>query len=324
VQPAADPDPALDDLDLRVARDKAAGGDWTAGRDVIAAAGADWERRGHRIWALSEVGGGEVPWLDAWLAATPDDPTAITFQAATLTRRARKARGAAAAANTSAGQFRAYRELMARAEDVVLRAVEMSPDDPVPCVELMVTCFATGDRDGFADALAEARRRDAANFDVNTVAVNFACEKWFGSHRAMFTTAREAAEAAPAGSASVALPLQAHFEFLNREYFWGGTSAESLVKCRDYFKRSVVQRELDVCAAKWHAAGPPTGARAMICHNWFAAAYVLSDRREDARRTFDTIGPHVAGYAWSYFFRSRTGGFLAGWAWANRARLQVT
>src|SRR5689334_4722568 len=94
VLPEPDTDRAYDDLDLRAAREQAVAGDWAAAKAVIDAAGPDWELRARRIMVLAEAAPESAPqWLDAWLAAEPEDPTAVTLHAAALDDRAGDARG---------------------------------------------------------------------------------------------------------------------------------------------------------------------------------------------------------------------------------------
>ncbi|MFF5225399.1 hypothetical protein [Dactylosporangium sp. NPDC000521] len=320
--PVLDRDRALDDHDLRFMRARAVAGDWTAARDVIAAAGVGWERRGHRIWVLAEAAPDNAgEWLDAWLSATPDDPTAVTLYAAALSERAGRARGAAPAARTSQDQFRSFGELSAQARVQAQRAVTLTADDPVPCNILLGSMFGDAEHRGaFREVLAEAKRRDRFDFEVHSTAVTFLCEKWFGSHDAMFAAARETASEAPPGTGVTMLPLLAHLEYAMRQYSWGKVSTSALVDCRRYFRRPDVQRELDECVTKWRSPGSPTHAKALICENWLAIAYALSGRREECKAVFERIGPHAASHIWSYFFGSTIGGFTANWAWANRVR----
>ncbi|MEV4137316.1 hypothetical protein AB0J72_34715 [Dactylosporangium sp. NPDC049742] len=70
-----DVDRALDDHDLRAARERAVAGDRRAAADVIAAAGTDLERRGHRIAILGDAAEEQGrDRLDAWLAGRRRDP----------------------------------------------------------------------------------------------------------------------------------------------------------------------------------------------------------------------------------------------------------
>ncbi|WP_326999702.1 hypothetical protein OHA72_31750 [Dactylosporangium sp. NBC_01737] len=316
--PLPDKDGALDDHELRAARALATTGYWLPAQTVIAAAGTGWERRGHRITVLGEAaadGGGG--WLDEWLAAAPDDPTAITLNAATLSLRASKARGSASAAGTTREQFLRFDELSAAAQVQAQRAVAVDRADPAPCTILCRTMYSRGDGDGFHAALAEGRRRDPFDFDLNARAVDFHCAKWFGSHDTMFAIARGTADAAPPGVGVTMLPLLAHLEYAMREFSWGRVTDRTVKDSRAYFQRPDVQQEVDACVAKWHAAGPPAHPKAVLCDNWLAIVYALGSRRRECRAVFRRIGPYAATHLWTCFFGSQAGGFLANWRWAN-------
>ncbi|MCW3845125.1 hypothetical protein ONA70_34165 [Micromonospora yasonensis] len=319
--PAADLDPALDDLELRAARDKAVSGDWTAARDIVRAAGVDWERRGRRIDVLSRAAARDGAWLDAWLTAAPDDPTVVTLQAETLYSRAARARGSAPAVETSRKRLRQFAELSAQAEVVSRRAVQLAPRDPVPWAVLLDSMLAAGPQRwaDFGAALAEGRLRDRHNFSINLAAVSFYCAKWGGSHEKMFTAARECADAAPPGAGVTLLPVFAHLEYAMQRYLMGGQPwLYGIIMSRRYFRRPEVSQEIDACAGKWRAAGPPRHAQAMVCRNWLALAYSLGGRRAEARAVFEEIGPYAASPVWAYFHSSERGGFLENRRWANR------
>jgi hypothetical protein len=320
VPPMLDSDMALDDHALRHARDRARAGDWIAARDVVAAAGTDWELRSRRIGVLCEAAAQNDAWLYHWLQSAPDDPAAVTIYAATLATRAGDARGDAPASRTSPEQFRAFAELSDAAAAASRRAMALAgPDDPTPYVELLGAAYADGqvDTPEFRELLAEAKRRDPYNFDLHLTVVSLFCQKWFGSHEQMFAAAREVAAAAPPGANVVMVPFLAHFEFAMREYGWDQRTPESLAACSGHFQRPEVQGELDSWAAKWRA-GVPRPGRAVTCRHWLALAYFLSGRRAETKAVLDEIGPYLGStIAWAYFFPSTEAGFLTAWRWAN-------
>ncbi|MFC7529779.1 hypothetical protein [Actinoplanes sp. GCM10030250] len=320
--PPLDLDPALDDHQLRAAISRAAAGDWTAARDVVAAAGSDWELRGRRIGLLGGAATDGDAWLYDWLRAAPEDPAAVSIQASMLNSRAGDARGSAPADQTSAEQFQAFAALSDAAAEVSRRAVALAgPYDPTPYVELLDAMFADGrvQSPEFRDVLAEARRRDPFHFDLHVTLVSLLCEKWYGSHEQMFQAAREVSAAAPAGSNTVMMPFLAHFEYAMREFSWNKSTGQSVADTAMYFQRPEVQRELDACAAKWRA-GPHGPSRAMTCRNWLALYYFLSNRPEEGRQMFAEIGPYAGStIVWAYFLGTVENGFSAAWRFCHRA-----
>ncbi|GAB7036700.1 hypothetical protein JCM9533A_05470 [Catenuloplanes niger JCM 9533] len=321
--PIIDADPAMDDLGLRAARDRAhTTGDWTALRDVVAETGTDWERRTFRLRVLGEdASTAEGAWLDDWQEAAPDDPAAALIYAESLHRRAAKARGGASARNTTREQFAEFQALSAQAVSAARRALDLAgPDDPSPLILLLNGAFAgrTVDTPEFDAQATEARRRSPYHFELHLTLVSLYCEKWYGSHARMFEAARTVAEGAPAGANAVMLPYLAHFEYAMREFGWDRRDRTSLAAVATYFQRREIRDELDTWAAKWRAGAPHPPGRAMTCRHWLALAAFLGRRKDLARATFAEIGTHHGGTpAWGYFLPGAGSGFLAAWEWAH-------
>ncbi|WP_328473848.1 hypothetical protein OHA21_13615 [Actinoplanes sp. NBC_00393] len=203
------------------------------------------------------------------------------------------------------------------------RAIALAgPYDPAPFVELLDAMFADGrarvQSREFHDVLAEARRRDPFNFDLNVTLVSLYCQKWFGSHEQMFAVAREVSAAAPAGATAVMMPFLAHFEYAMREFSWNRADAQSLADVAMYFQRPQVQAELDACTAKWRV-GPKGPGRPMTMRNWLALYYFLANRRPEARAVFAEIGPFAGGtLAWEYFLGPAESAVALAWRLCHR------
>lgn len=294
-------------------------GDWQAARDLIAAAGTDWELRGRRIRSLADLAATDGTWLDSWLSADPDDAAAVLLQSARLSTQAGNARGGASAARTTGEQFANFHRLSEEASATGRRAIELAdPGDPVPWVELLGTMYAGPlARAGSIDEVfEEGRRRDPYNFELHLHAVSLRCQKWHGSHELMFATAREAA-AAPPGSNALLLPLFAHFEYAMREFAWDDRTGQALRSSRHYFQRLEVREEVDSAVARWRA-GTPNLARASTCRHWLALYYTLAGRKPEAKAVFTEIGQYVdPAVAWGYFYPSPAAGFIKSWRWAT-------
>jgi hypothetical protein len=155
VEPVLDRDPAVDDMALRAARDRVRAGDWRAARDVVLAAGRDWELRGRRLSVLTGAAAEDDAWLIAWMSAESSSPEAAIIFASLLMSRAGAARGAGPAAHTSAGQFRDFADLSRAAQVASRKAIGLAPDDPAPWIEIVYSLLATGER--------EAGRRGAGS-----------------------------------------------------------------------------------------------------------------------------------------------------------------
>ncbi|MEU7909260.1 hypothetical protein [Actinoplanes sp. NPDC049118] len=318
--PELDSDGIFADEPLREARERVRRGDWQAARKVIEDAGQDWELRGLRIGWLGLAASEDDGWVDAWLRAEPSDPTAVLIQAGTLIRRAILARGIASTAKTTAEQFQGFYTHMEAAAPVLRRAMELAgPQDPMPWADKLRTMFADQQaREGsFDEVYAEARRRDPFNFEVHLLAVQLRLDKWFGSHEQSFAAAREIADAAPAGSGVVLLPLYAHLEYAKREYHWDVTGDEPKAACAAYLRRPEVEEEVDRVIAKWRT-DTPDSALVPILLQWLAIYYTLARRRGQAKAVFDEIGPRVRPrHDWAYFWETPETGYLTSWRWAN-------
>ncbi|AEV85919.1 hypothetical protein ACWT_4900 [Actinoplanes sp. SE50] len=318
--PEFDAERALLDKGLWETRRDVLRGEWESARELIAAAGDDWELRGTRILSLGELAVADGRWLDAWREAHPDDPAATLMLSARIREQARQARGSASAAHTTAQQFADFHRLSEETAEVVRRAIDLAaPGDPVPWVQLLGTLYAgPRGRDGAIDEVfEEGRRRDPGNFDLHLHMLSLRCRKWYGSHERMFAIGREVAETAPDGTNVVLLPLFAHFEYAMQEYGWDKRSAAVLRDCRKYFRRTEVRQEVDRCIAKWRAGTPSIG-RLGTCRHWVALYYTLTGQRKAARAAFAEIGKYVdPAHAWAYFHPNREYGFFQGWRWAN-------
>ncbi|MEU4624957.1 hypothetical protein AB0G04_33910 [Actinoplanes sp. NPDC023801] len=317
--PEFDADQAVLDRSLARARRDVRRGDWTAARAVIDEAGDDWELRGRRIGSLSGLAAGDRGWLDSWLAAAPEDPIAVQMLAATLSDQAGRARGSATADKTSPQQAHGFHTLSAAAAEACHRAMELAgPADPNPWSERLGTMFTGVGPEEFDEIFDEGRRRDPFHFDLHSYAVTWRCEKWFGSHESMFTTAREVAAAAPAGASVVLLPLFAHYEYALSGFTWGADNTDkALAESRRWFRGPEVQQEIDSLIAKWRA-GTPHPATAQMLRQWVALFYSLAGRRKETRAVFEELGPYVIPHhAWGYLYGGGEYGYLRSWFWAS-------
>ena len=107
-------------------------------------------------------------------------------------------------------QFRAH---LAAAEVELHAAAALDPADPSPFAFLITV--ARGLNRGLPAAqrwFAEATARDPEHEGAHRAMLAFVCEKWHGSHDAMFAFARQAGSGAARGSILPALVIQAHLE----------------------------------------------------------------------------------------------------------------
>ena len=103
---------------------------------VVDAAGSDWERRHALVSALASQAEEDDSWLQAWLAAEPDNPIALSAYAKTLSTTAFAIRTTSRAEDVASDQWEAFFRVLRQAPEHCLHAAEVAPEDPTPWVVL--------------------------------------------------------------------------------------------------------------------------------------------------------------------------------------------
>lgn len=154
----------------------------------------------------------ELEHAEAWLADEPDNPAALLLGAAVYLHHALESRGQGTADTVTEHGARGFVEFSVAAEQCLARLVELRPEDPVPWAQRMQAAYALADSlDVFEDFHAEAVARDPDSWTVHRRLLNASCEKWYGSHGAMFAVARKASGDRPESPLSL-LVIPAHLE----------------------------------------------------------------------------------------------------------------
>lgn len=288
--------------ELRAALTAAYAGDHVPARDLLAATrvGAEWERRGAYVPRLAESALHSPGWLDAWLARSPRDPDAVLVKAEHCVRQAWEIRTGARASSVSHDQFQAFFALLDDAVPVLGAAAELNPTDPVPWqVALAHARGSQAPREVFDAYWAEATARAAHHYGCHVAAMQYLCDKWYGSHEEMFDFAETAAGQALPGSLLHALPLLAAVEY------------EVVADARDgrpaaYRPRieAALTRALELSAAYGQGDPEVAGVR-----NHLALMLVLAGRHGEALEQFRAVGVHATRYPWAYLGDAR-GEFL--------------
>ncbi|MEK8144530.1 hypothetical protein NKH18_30950 [Streptomyces sp. M10(2022)] len=124
-----------------------------------------------------------------------------------------KIRTGARAEDVEQDQFQAFFALLDDAVPVIRAAAELNPGPRPWRIALTHARGSRAPRDVFDAYRAEADARDPHHFGCHEQALQYLCDKWYGSHEEMFAYAEDAAETAPPGSMLHALPLQAVVEY---------------------------------------------------------------------------------------------------------------
>lgn len=284
--------------ELRAALSAAYAGDHVPARDLLAATrvGAEWERRGGYVPRLAESALHSPGWLDAWLAESPRDPDAVLVKAEHCVQQAWEIRTGARASSVSRDQFQAFFALLDDAVPVIGAAAELNPTDPVPWqVALTHARGSQAPREVFDAYWAEATARAPHHYGCHVSAMQYLCDKWYGSHEEMFDFAEAAAERALPGSKLHALPLLAVVEY---DVVGDGAGID----------RSRIHAALKR-AQELSDAYPQGDPEVAGVRNHLALMLVLADRHGEALEQFRAVGAHATEYPWAYLGDAR-GEFL--------------
>ncbi|MFD7513609.1 hypothetical protein ACFV85_02205 [Streptomyces niveus] len=288
--------------ELRAALTAAYAGDHAPARDLLAATrlGAEWERRGGYVPRLAESALHSPGWLDAWLAESPRDPDAVLVKAEHCVQQAWEIRTGARASSVSRDQFQAFFALLDDAVPVIGAAAELNPTDPVPWqVALTHARGSQAPREVFDAYWAEATARAPHHYGCHVSAMQYLCDKWYGSHGEMFDFAERAAEEALPGSKLHALPLLAAVEY--DVVADGGNGGAGIERSRIHAALKRAQQLSDA-----YPQGDPEVAGV---RNHLALMLVLADRHGEALEQFRAVGSHATQYPWAYLGDAR-GEFL--------------
>ncbi|MEV5241125.1 hypothetical protein AB0K89_18765 [Streptomyces cinnamoneus] len=285
------------DAPLRAALAAAAGGDHEPARELLAATrlGMQWERRNTYVSALAEFALHHPGWLDAWLSAAPEDPDAVLVKADLCIHQAWEIRSGARAEHVSEDRFRGFFALLEDAVPVIGAAVELNPTDPVPWrVALTHARGSQAPREVFDGYWREATARSSHHFGCHASALQYLCEKWFGSHEEMFAFAEEAADQALPGSLLHALPLLAAVE-----YAVVASAVEDGPLDPDRID-AAVERALGLVSHYEAGDEEIAGVR-----NHLALMLARAGRWADALEQFRAIGVHATEFPWAYLGDAR-------------------
>ncbi|MGY0487537.1 hypothetical protein [Streptomyces sp. WG-D5] len=289
-KPAHSFDPALDDTELGTARTALAQGRWTAARALLAATGADWDLRGHRVMGLAAEPTARA-WARDWLLAEPDSADAAVLLACAGVLRA------------VAGRGRPDRVRAACDE-----AAELVPDDPTPWLGRLLLERELGLEEDVVRLFDEVRLRHPGHHHAHHLMVARLAERRADVGQdplhEVYDFASWAAEQAPPDSPLALLPVVAHAEryrVLARagvlpddarlSGHWSGRRARLVLKAAfDWW-------------LEWGGTRERPGAthpRGRIDLNYLAHAKYCEGRPAEAAALFHRIGRHSTPHPWSY------------------------
>ncbi|MFD9906268.1 hypothetical protein [Streptomyces sp. NPDC059063] len=289
-KPRLDRNPARDDTALRAVVDDAAMGRWESARELLAATGADWDRRIFRLQLLARLGA-RLTFADTWAQAEPRSPHALALIAHVQALR-----------SMAAGRGRGRDEAMEEAWDTCYAAADALPADPTPYVVMLALLRfhapahdATW-RDTVFQVWREVEDRDPWNREAHHEVLTFLFPSWHGQGGEMFHWAQERCAHAPRGLAVHVLPLVALAETHRQRVAQEGERyGLSLHPWTDNPSTPLAWRNwwTHRSTARPHAAFHEDA-------NYLAHALSFAGRHKEAAEVFDAIGPYATDVPWSY------------------------
>ncbi|OKJ69103.1 hypothetical protein [Streptomyces sp. CB02261] len=233
----------------------------------------EWEDRDRYVTRLATFAYSRGDWLTHWISVAPGDPDALLVTAQLAVRRAWE----------SPARAERLREL----GPLISAVAETAPRDPVPW--RLALDHARGAHAGhtvFESLWEQAVRRSPHHYGCHVAALKYLSAQWYGSHRAAFDFAEQAADDAEPDSLVRALPVRAAYDRLR------------VPPRRD---PSVPEPRIDRAADRalaLSATFPPGDPWPAEVRNLLAYVLVERARWEEARQEFGRIGAHATSFPW--------------------------
>ncbi|MFC0847386.1 hypothetical protein ACFH04_27315 [Streptomyces noboritoensis] len=288
--------PDLGDRALATARHDIVIGRWQGVRDLLRATGDNWPLRTHRIRLLAPAVAGSTV-VEAWRAAEPDSADAAVLRAATEVVRVFN-RAIAAGRGAAPDRDRLDVAVMA-----CLGAADAHPADPMPWASLLTVARlyegGVGRRDlrGWWD---ELRRRDPYHVEGHVQMLRYFSARWHGTHGTMYDFARDAAGAAPEGSALPVLVQIARVE--EYRYAAEGAKGQPVRGFGQHWSGELAVTELRRTYDRWLGGRPPGPVPLAEAAelNYLAHAACCAGLGLEARSLVGLLGERAARVPWVY------------------------
>jgi hypothetical protein len=288
-------DPALDDSGLAAARTALSQGRWTDTRDLLAATGDDWERRGHRLTVLGEPPS-TVAWAEDWQLAEPDSADAAALLACATAFRA--------VAGKAAPE---------RAAELCRAAARLAPADPTPWLALQILARHTGTPDEQERAFDQVRARHRTHHHAHHLMTACLAERQGSDsdrlHHEVYEFAEWASADASPGSPLAVLPLVAHTE-RHRALARAGKEAADPAQS-EFWRTWRARRGLAQAFDWWLEWDGRDHPRLFLDLNHLVHAQSVLGRTAEAAALFNRIGAHATREPWCHPDRDPGRTFLA-------------
>ncbi|MGA4842955.1 hypothetical protein [Streptomyces sp. G45] len=280
-------DAALDDSDLVAARTALAQGRWTEVRELLAATGDDWDRRGHRIDVLAREPT-TTAWARDWRLFEPESADAVVLLAYAAVHRALRGK-----------------ERSEKARAACREAMVKVPADPTPWLALLLLERSLGREEDVVRLFDEVRHRHPEHHHAHHLMIARLAERRPAAGQdplhEVYDFAYWAAEQAPDHSPLALLPVIAHTERYRVLAAVGSETSDPLASAHWTSRRArqVMKASFDWWL-EWAIPGDQGHPRAYVDLNYLAHATYCAGRHAESGALLQRIGRHVTEAPWSY------------------------
>ena len=240
---------------------------------------------------------GSAQLFDTWVEREPDSADAWLARGAHGVGWAWEARGGGYAEYVDDEEFKVFFERLRRAEESLQRAVELSPEDPVPWTHLLTSGRGLQvPKEEQWMRYEESKRRHPFLPVANAMMLQYLCQKWFGSDIESLEFAGGVAREAPDGSPVIGVLPSAHIEvWLDLHRRENGNPAayisgpEVRQEIREMAERSVLREDFAVDIVTAPAV------------NTFAFAFYCMDEDDTAAQLVKRLGTRRTELPWDFF-----------------------
>jgi len=269
--------------------------DLAALRKAFEAAQSPEERE--RLTVVTTEVPGHPDVFEAWVQEEPERALAWLARGAYGVSEAWEVRGAGYGETVEEEAWEVFHDRLLGAEDDLMRAADLDPQDPVPWTHLVTSGRGLQvPKEELWLRFEEARRRRPWLPEAHMALLQGICEKWSGSHEEALAFARETSRDAPAGAPVHAVLPMAHLEV------WLSKGSDDEADAKRYSADADVREEIQE-AARRSVLAPEFVADgvSMYALNVFACGLYTFGDEPGAAALAQRIGQRRAEFPWVYY-----------------------